>query len=152
MFAKSLLLQLLQQPRLIEGLGKVDRFKQTVQESPRTGATRKGMRCERWLTVLRLLAGGINIQPRQQILHQARAVLLQTGIAGHPPEILHLAREVFRRQFGQVWRLRLPGLLVQAFDQRQRNAIYSQLLQTLLQISRIAGLAGLHQIAQRAAV
>ncbi|MOA21595.1 hypothetical protein D3C78_1420950 [compost metagenome] len=79
-------------------------------------------------------------------------MLLQTGIAGHPPEILHLAREVFRRQFGQVWRLRLPGLLVQAFDQRQRNAIYSQLLQTLLQISRIAGLAGLHQIAQRAAV
>ncbi|MOA15849.1 hypothetical protein D3C78_1360320 [compost metagenome] len=65
MFGKALLLQLLQQPLFIERLGKIERFKQAVQESPWRSTAWKSVRCERWLTVLSLLACGINIQPRQ---------------------------------------------------------------------------------------
>ncbi|MNE74974.1 hypothetical protein D3C80_1710920 [compost metagenome] len=100
MLGKPLLLQLFKQPLLIKGLGEIQRFKQAVQEGSRCCAAREGMRCERWLTVQRLFACGIDIQPWQQILHQTRPLLLQAGVTGHTPEILHWTREAFCRQFG----------------------------------------------------
>jgi hypothetical protein len=68
-------------------LGKIQIFKQAVQERPRRRAARELVRRQ-----LRLFhdftdAGGIDIQTRQQILRRALTMLLQSGVAGHPPVI-----------------------------------------------------------------